>query len=82
MYRKRVNISTVLAGQRLGITEVDDDIWRVSFVSCDRGCVDLAQKTSQPLDTPFAPRVSPMPWERIVTYLFGPDMLRVAGHAG
>src|SRR5258708_17322599 len=27
MHRKRVNISTVLAGQRLGIKEVDDGIW-------------------------------------------------------
>jgi transposase InsO family protein len=59
-YRKRVNISTVLAGQRLGIKEVDDGIWRVSFMSYDLGFVDLEQKTLQPLDTPFGPRVSPM----------------------
>ncbi len=32
MHRKRVNISTVLAGQRLGIKEVDDGIWIVSFM--------------------------------------------------
>ena len=32
MHRKRVNISTVLAGQRLGIKEVDDGIWLVSFL--------------------------------------------------
>jgi hypothetical protein len=30
MHRKRVNISTVLAGQRLGIKEVEDGIWIVS----------------------------------------------------
>src|SRR3546814_2093086 len=27
MHRKKINISTALAGQRLGIKEVDDDIW-------------------------------------------------------
>ncbi len=60
MYRKRVNISTVLAGQRLGIKEVDDGIWLVSFMSYDLGFIDLEQKTLQPLDNPFGPRVSPM----------------------
>jgi len=29
---KRINISTVLAGQRLGIKEVDDGIWLASFM--------------------------------------------------
>lgn len=60
MYRKRVNISTVLAGQRLGIKEVDDGIWLVSFMSYDLGFVDLEQKTLQPLDNPFGTRLSPM----------------------
>ena len=32
MHRKKINISTVLAGQRLGIKEVDDGIWLVSFM--------------------------------------------------
>uniref|UniRef100_UPI001BDEA22E DDE-type integrase/transposase/recombinase n=1 Tax=Mesorhizobium sp. dw_380 TaxID=2812001 RepID=UPI001BDEA22E len=32
MHRKKINISAVLAGQRLGITEVDDGIWLVSFM--------------------------------------------------
>jgi hypothetical protein len=31
MHRKKINISTVLAGQRVGIKEVDDGIWIVSF---------------------------------------------------
>ncbi len=32
MHRKKMNISTVMAGQRLGIKEVDDGIWLVSFM--------------------------------------------------
>ena len=60
MYRKQVNISTVLAGQRLGIKAVDDGIWLVSFMSYDLDFIDLEQKTLQTLDNPFGPRVSPM----------------------
>ena len=60
MHRKRVNVSTVLAGQRLGIKEVDEGIWIVSFMSYDLGFIDLEQKTLQPLDNPFGPRLLPM----------------------
>jgi hypothetical protein len=60
MHRKRVNISTVLAGQRVGIKEVDEGIWIVSFMQYDLGYIDLEQKTLQPLDNPFGPRLSPM----------------------
>ena len=35
MHRKKINISTVLAGQKLGIREVDDGIWLVSFMHYD-----------------------------------------------
>jgi hypothetical protein len=60
MHRKRINVSTVLAGQRLGIKEVDEGVWIVSFMSYDLGFIDLEQKTLQPLDNPFGPRLSPM----------------------
>jgi transposase InsO family protein len=60
MHRKKINVSTVLAGQSLGIKEVDDGIWLVSFMHYDLGYIDLEQKTLQPLDNPFGPRLSPM----------------------
>jgi len=60
MHRKKINISTVLAGQRLGIKEVDDAIWIVTFMRYDLGYIDLEQRTLQPLDNPFGPRLSPM----------------------
>jgi hypothetical protein len=60
LHRKKINISTVLAGQRVGIKEVDDGIWLVSFNNYDLGYFDLEQKTLQPLDNPFGPRLSPM----------------------
>ena len=60
LHRKKINISTVLAGQSLGIKEVDEGIWLVSFMHYDLGYFDLEQKTLQPLDNPFGPRLSPM----------------------
>ena len=60
MHRKRINLSQVFAGQRVGIKEVDEGIWIVSFMHYDLGYIDLEQKTLQPLDNPFGPRLSPM----------------------
>ena len=60
MHRKRINISTVLSGQRVGIQEVDEGIWIVSYIHYDLGYIDLEQKILQPLDNPFGPRWSPM----------------------
>ena len=60
LHRKKINISTVLAGQKLGIKEVDEGIWLVSFMSYDLGFIDLEQRTLQPLDNPFGPRLLPM----------------------
>ena len=60
MLRKKINLSIVLAGQTLGIKEVDEGIWLVSFMHYDLGYIDLEQKTLQPLDNPFGPGLSPM----------------------
>jgi transposase InsO family protein len=60
MHRKKINVSTVLAGHRLGITEVDDGIWLVSFMHYDLGYIDLEQRTLQTIDNPFGTRLSPM----------------------
>jgi len=60
MHRKKINISTVMAGQRLGIKEVDEGIWLVSFMHYDLGYIDLEQKTLQTIDNPFGTRLSPM----------------------
>jgi transposase InsO family protein len=60
MHKKKINISTVLAGQRLGIKEVDEGIWLVSFMRYDLGYIDLEQRTLQTIDNPFGTRLSPM----------------------
>ncbi len=60
MHRKKINISSVMAGQRLGIKEVDDGIWLISFMHYDLGYIDLEQRTLQTIDNPFGTRMSPM----------------------
>ena len=59
-HRKKINLSTVFAGQAVGIKEVDDAVWLVSFMHYDLGYIDLEQRTLQPLDNPFGPGLSPM----------------------
>ena len=69
MNRKKINISTVVAGQLVGLNEVDDGIWLVSFMHHGLGYIDLEQRALQPIDNPLGTRLSPMSWERSVTYL-------------
>ncbi|NUN02493.1 MAG: transposase, partial [Bryobacteraceae bacterium] len=49
LYRKKINLSKSLAGQAVGVKEVDNGIWLVR-----------EEKTLQPLDNPFGPKVLPM----------------------
>ena len=51
MHRKKINISTVLAGQLVGLREVDEGIWLVSFMHYDLGNIDLEQKPCNPSTT-------------------------------
>jgi putative transposase len=55
MAGKKINVSTVLAGLRLGIKEVDDGIWLVSFMHYDIGFFDDQANRIEPADNPFAP---------------------------
>jgi hypothetical protein len=57
IYKKKINLSTSLAGQAVGIKEVDDGIWLVSFMDYDLGYIDWEEKTLQPLNNPFGPKV-------------------------
>jgi hypothetical protein len=60
LYRKKINLSLSLAGQAVGVKEVDSGIWLVSFMDYDLGYIDLEEKTLQPLDNPFGPKMLPM----------------------
>jgi putative transposase len=58
--RKKINLSSVFAGQAVGIKEVHDEIWLVSFMDYDLGYFDLDTRVLEPLDNPFGPRLLPM----------------------
>jgi putative transposase len=58
--RKKVNFSVVFAGQKVGIKEVDDKIWLVSFMNYDLGYFDEETCKLEPLDNPFGSKVLPM----------------------
>jgi len=58
--RKKINFSPVFAGQAVGIKEVQDDIWLVSFMDYDLGYFDLETRVLEPLENAFGPKVLPM----------------------
>ena len=60
MGNKKINCSQVFAGQAVGIKEVHDGIWLVSFMDYDLGYFDLDARVLEPLENPFGPKLSPM----------------------
>ena len=54
---RKVNLSTVFAGQVVGIREVDDKIWLVSFMDYDLGYFDEEEARVEPGPNPFVPDV-------------------------
>jgi hypothetical protein len=59
--RRKINLSTVFAGQYVGIREVADQIRLVSFMEHDLGFFNHKENRIQPVgDNPFVPKVLPM----------------------
>lgn len=59
--RRKINFSAVFAGQYVGIREVADQIWLVSFMDYDLGFFDEDWNRVEPVgENPFAPKVLPM----------------------
>jgi putative transposase len=55
--KRKVNLSTVFAGQCVGIREVADKIWLVSFMHYDLGYFDEEQARVEPGPNPFVPEL-------------------------
>ena len=55
MGRRKINLSRVFAGQLVGIREVDDQIWLVSFLDFDLGFFDKDEGRVEPGPYPFVP---------------------------
>ena len=58
--RQKINLSLVFTGQSVGIEQVSDNIWLVSFMDYDLGYFDHQTCRLEPLDNPFGPKVLPM----------------------
>ena len=60
MKGKKINFSTVFAGQDVGIKEVKEKLWLVSFMEYDLGYFDEDSRRFEPLKNPFGAKVLPM----------------------
>jgi putative transposase len=58
--RRKVNVSQVFAGQQVGVRQVTDRIWLVSFMDYDLGYFDDETCRLEPIENPFGPKVLPM----------------------
>ena len=59
--KRKINISSVLAGQKVGIREIEDKIWLVSFMKYDIGFFDEHENRIEPVgQNPFNEIVLPM----------------------
>ena len=57
---RKVNLSHVLAGQNVGVTQVDDRLWLVTFMQYDLGYFDDESGRLEPIANPFGAKVLPM----------------------
>jgi putative transposase len=58
--KRKINLSTVFAGQNVGIKQVSDRIWLVSFMQYDLGFFDDETSRLEPVANPFEAKVLPV----------------------
>jgi hypothetical protein len=58
--RRKVNLSQVFAGQNVGIKEISEKIWLVTFMNYDLGFFDEESGRVECAPNPFSARVSTM----------------------
>jgi putative transposase len=58
--RRKINLSQVFAGQKVGIRQVEDRLWLVSFMHYDLGYFDDETCRLEPIANPFGAKVLPM----------------------
>ena len=59
-HRRKVNLSQALAGQAVGVRQVQEHLWLVTFMHYDLGYFDDETCRLEPISNPFGPAVSPM----------------------
>lgn len=70
---RKINLSQVFAGQNVGIKEVAEKIWLVTFMHYDLGFFDQEAIRVECAQNPFQAQVLPMSPEQSVTYVVGID---------
>jgi len=67
--RRKINLSRVFAGQKVGIKEVSEKIWLVTFMHYDLGFFDQECGRVECAESPFGAKLLPMspaPYVRVV----------------
>jgi putative transposase len=75
--RQKINLSQVFAGQSVGIKQVSDEIWLVSFMNYDLGYFDHETCRLEPIENPFGPKVL----RPLETSVSGPMLGKTAQHS-
>jgi len=57
---RKINLSTVFAGQNVGVKEVAEKVWLISFMHYDLGFFDHETTRFECAESPFAAKVLPM----------------------
>lgn len=57
---RKINLSTVFAGQLIGVKQVTNSVWLVSFMQYDLGYFDAESCRLEPIQDPFRSNVLPM----------------------
>jgi putative transposase len=58
--RRKINLSQVFAGQQVGVRQVDEHLWLVTFMHYDLGYFDDETCRLEPIENPFGSKVLPM----------------------
>jgi putative transposase len=57
---RKINLSTVFVGQNVGVKEVDEKVWLISFMHYDLSFFDRESSRFECAENPFAAKVLPM----------------------
>jgi putative transposase len=57
---RKINLSQVFAGQLVGVRQVEEHLWLVTFMHYDLGYFDDETCRLEPIENPFGPKVLPM----------------------
>jgi putative transposase len=59
--------SRIISGQNVGIKQVSERVWLVTFIDYDLGYFDDETGRLEPVENPFGPKLLPYPCRRYET---------------